>query len=161
MKKNAFLSNCGQYRYILTRVWDSSLGFVRFILLNPSTADHEQDDPTVRRCVNYAKSWGCGGLEILNLFAYRATSPKELKNADRPIGSINDLFLVGDMPGTEYSAAPKYVICGWGTHGRFMDRGSDVMEMLGRVHCLKINGDGTPGHPLYLRADLKPIKYRW
>lgn len=89
MKKSAILSDDRKYRYSLSRVWDESKNKVMFIGLNPSTADETEDDPTIRRCINFAKSWGYVGLEMTNLFAFRATAPKDMKNTKEPIETVN------------------------------------------------------------------------
>ena len=81
MIKSAEISPCGLYRYSLTRKWEAWKGTVNFIMLNPSTADAQEDDPTIRRCIGFAKAWGYGGIVVTNLFAYRATNPKELKKS--------------------------------------------------------------------------------
>lgn len=93
MKKYATLSEDRKYRYTLTRIWDETKPKVMFIGLNPSTADETKDDPTIIRCINFAKSWGYGGLEMTNLFAFRATNPKVMKNEKEPIGKDNDTWL--------------------------------------------------------------------
>ena len=93
MKKGATISECGLYRYSLTRVWDDVLPMCIFVMLNPSTADADIDDPTIRRCINFAKREGCGSLMVVNLFAYRATSPADMKAAVDPIGSGNPTTL--------------------------------------------------------------------
>src|SRR5262245_19133112 len=88
--KEALISPCGLYRYWLTRTWDNSLRRVCWVMLNPSTADAEQDDPTIRRCVGFARSWGAGGIIVVNLFAFRASDPKALLRAADPVGPDND-----------------------------------------------------------------------
>ena len=93
IKKSAILSDCRIYRYSLTRTWDVNKKYVLFIGLNPSTADENYDDPTIRRCVDYAHRWGYGGLVMTNLFAFRATLPIDLKNAKFPIGKENNLWI--------------------------------------------------------------------
>lgn len=93
MDKGAIISGCGKYRYSLWRTWDKKLPKVMFIMLNPSTADAYEDDPTIRRCINFAKSWGYGGIVVGNLFAYRATNPKKLILIDDPSGSANHHYL--------------------------------------------------------------------
>lgn len=93
MKQDAVIDQTGIYRYSLTRCWDQTLGKVTFILLNPSTADAYEDDPTLRRCIDYASSWGYGSLELVNLFAYRTKDPKILSNAKDPIGPDNDDYI--------------------------------------------------------------------
>lgn len=89
MIKSAIISECGKYRYSLSRIWDENKANVLFIMLNPSTADGDVDDPTIRRCIGFAKSWGYGGIYVGNLFAYRATDPKELLKVENPIGFEN------------------------------------------------------------------------
>ena len=76
VERTAFISPCERYRHALGRHWDNDKGFVLFIMLNPSTADAQQDDPTIRRCMDFAKRWGFGGIEACNLFDWRATDPK-------------------------------------------------------------------------------------
>ena len=83
---NAVISECGKYRYSLTRIWDESKPKVMFIMLNSSTANANNDDPTIRRCINFAKAWGFGDLYVCNIFAYRATNPQELLKVDNPFG---------------------------------------------------------------------------
>lgn len=166
-------SPCRQYRYTLWRDWselfcdDAKDGFVQFIGLNPSTADEVQDDPTIRRCIGFAKVWGYGALCMTNLFAFRATDPNVMKASGAPVGewSIpagrrieknNEMII-------KIAKEAAIVVCAWGTHGKFMDRGADVL------HMLKLNGitplhlgltsGGFPKHPLYLKKDLKPIPF--
>lgn len=130
--------------------------FVQFIGLNPSTADETQDDPTVRRCINYAKAWGYGAMCMTNLFAFRATEPAVMKRQDDPIGDDNNQWL------ERVSIFAGLVVAAWGTHGNHMDRGSLVessYSWLGvRLRCLKLTADGHPSHPLYLRGDLLPVE---
>jgi hypothetical protein len=93
MKKDAILSQDRKYRYVLSRIWDESKPMVVIIGLNPSTADEKDDDNTITKCINFAKQWGYGGLYMLNLFAFRATSPSDMFNADSPIGDENDKYI--------------------------------------------------------------------
>lgn len=139
------------HRYLLTRTWDTKLPLLGFCMLNPSTADAFQLDPTVRRCVGYAQDWGYGGLVVTNIFALRSTDPKALYTAEEPIGVDNDYFIqVGyDMC--------DMTIAGWGTHGKLNGRGTEVKEKLGEIKTLKVTKAGFPSHPLYLAKDLKPI----
>lgn len=85
----AGLSPCGLYRFWLTRCWAPAKPCALFIMLNPSTADHEQDDATIRKCIGFARRWGMGSIRVANLFAYRATKPDDLKRADNPIGGLS------------------------------------------------------------------------
>ena len=132
-------------------------GWVNFIGLNPSTADEETDDPTVRRCINFARNWRYGGCVLTNLFAFRATNPKELRTAADPVGPDNNLFL------TTNAERASLVIAAWGVHGRYMQRDARVLRMLSKadvpLHCLGLTKAGHPRHPLYLRAHTKPIPY--
>lgn len=150
MKSDACLSSCRTWRYWLLREWDSSLPQLTVIGLNPSTADETLDDPTIRRCIGYAKAWGLGSLVMLNLFAYRATNPREMKTALDPIGPDNDAFLRMNSDGV--------LLAAWGTHGTFRQRGDEVRRLLSArpLHCLGVTANGQPKHPLYLRADLQP-----
>ena len=154
MRKSAEISACGKYRYHLRREWDLDLPRVAFIMLNPSTADDKKDDPTIRRCIEFAKAWGYGGIDVVNLFAYRATNPKELKKASNPIGPDNDgnLLAVANM-------ADK-VICAWGTNGEMFGRSWRVIEKLRKEGvtplCLDKTKKGHPKHPLYLKGDVTP-----
>jgi hypothetical protein len=147
------------YRYLLTHRWtpptDPAPNAV-FILLNPSTATATTDDPTVRRCVRFARRERCGGLVILNLFAVRATDPRALARHPDPVGAHNDLFL---RLYTSGHTGP--VIAGWGVHGDLGGRAATVTARLraARVElvCLGTTTAGHPRHPLYLRADT-PIR---
>lgn len=131
---------------------DCREGYAMFIGLNPSTADETNDDPTIRRCRGFAKAWGFRQMWMLNLFAFRATSPKDMRNAGDPIGPENDRYL------QEY-AQRGFVVAAWGRTGEFMKRDRQVMELLkGRIH--QIGEAEYPRHPLYLRKDLIPIDVR-
>ena len=151
MEKTAIISECGLYRYELRRVWDDSKPWVLFICLNPSTADHEQEDNTSRVCINYAKRWGYGGLVIANLFAYRSTAPSMLRQVDDPIGKENDAHL------KRLSQEATDTVCAWSDHGGYMDRDLAVLPLLKAPKCLAKLKSGRPGHPLYKPKDLKPI----
>lgn len=145
------------HRYTLWRNWGNLRGnYVQFIGLNPSTADETQDDPTVRRCINYAKSWGYDGMCMTNAFAYRATDPYDMYDFQEPIGERNDEFLRAVSQGT------NLVIACWGVHGSHLGRDRQVIELFKgeqSLHCLGLTKDGCPKHPLYLRKDLKPIPF--
>ena len=157
MKKSAEISACGKYRYHLRREWGTELAVSRvtFIMLNPSTADDKEDDATIRRCVAFAKSWGYGGVDVVNLFAYRATEPRELKRASNPIGPDNDSRIVAT------ALCTNKIVCAWGIHGNLFGRGQRVTEKLlaaGKtLYCLEKTKKGLPKHPLYLKSDLIPV----
>jgi hypothetical protein len=150
----AVLSPDGRYRYFLSRTWDDRRKVVAFIGLNPSTADATNDDPTIRRCIQFAKDWGGGSLWMVNLFAFRATKPSALLHAGDPVGPENELWL-GRVVG-----AAEITVAAWGNHGALAGRAAAVANRFaGKLHALKITGQGMPGHPLYIRADTVPRPY--
>ncbi len=149
-RKDAVISECGQYRYTLLRVWDERLPKVMFIGLNPSVADADRDDFTLKRCVAYARDWGYGGVLIGNLFAYRSTDPKALKHASDPIGSENDIRL------KRLADKAEIVVAVWGNHGTFMHRGDAVRKQIPRLHYLALTQKGEPHHPRGLPGCLGP-----
>jgi len=160
---SAVLSDDRKYRYRLTR----DLGFdgegsCCFIMLNPSTADEEKDDPTIRRCIGYAKTFGFMFLEVVNLFAYRSTSPDVLYGMSRDVavGPDNDRHIA------ETCNASRLIVCAWGNHGLLFNRAGDVLSLIraqqgANPMALKINrASGQPAHPLYLRADAKLLEIK-
>ena len=153
VNKNATFSDCRKYRYGLSRTWNGKKKTILFIGLNPSTANEKIDDPTIRRCINYAQNWGYGSLLMVNLFAYRATMPSELKNVKNPIGNDNDLHII------ELSKKADIAVAAWGNEGTLLNRDKEVKKILPNLMCLKINKSGQPAHPLYQKKDLKLIKY--
>lgn len=150
MKTDAVLSECKTYRYALWRTWDESKPYALFIGLNPSTADETEDDPTIRRCVGFAKAWGFGGLCVVNLFAYRATEPKDMMKAEDPIGPENDRWI------KRLSADAGVIVAAWGNSGSFLGRSWTVTRMIPNLTCLKLNKSGEPVHPLYQPATATP-----
>jgi hypothetical protein len=155
LKTGAEFSPCRTYRYQLSRVWDSSLPRCNFIGLNPSTAGETIDDPTIRRCIGFAKAWGCGALAMTNLFAFRSTDPKGLLGAKDATGPDNDWWL------EETADTSTIVIAAWGVHGVLNERNRRVIELLAdRLECLGRTKDGHPKHPLYLKADSKREPFR-
>jgi hypothetical protein len=151
MKRDAVISKCGKYRYSLVREWDESKGKVLFIMLNPSIADAEVDDPTIKRCISFSKNWGYGGLMVANLFAYITPYPKELFAYKYPEGNNNRKYIEQMMRKCEI------VICAWGKN-----QGSppEYLKKLSDLYYLKLLSDGkTAGHPLYLKKELKPKKF--
>ena len=141
------------HRYALWRTWDETKNIAMFIGLNPSTADEVKNDPTVTRCINYAKQWGYGGMIMSNIFAYRATDPKVMKKAEDPVGPRNDSWLI------KLAEEASLVVAVWGNHAAFMARGKKVMNLFEGIdlHCLAMNKTGHPKHPLYCRSSLKPV----
>lgn len=166
MIKGAVLSDCGRYRYLLERHWDGAGEAVGFLMLNPSTADAFEDDPTIRRCIGFAKSWGYKSLYVANLFAYRATDPSELTalTVETAAGPDRDWFL------QRMGMQCRVVVAGWGASlPKYADRGflvrtcDQTTDSLGapEVHCLGTTRSGQPRHPLYLKGDVLPAPYRW
>jgi hypothetical protein len=154
IEKSADFSPDRIYRYALWRVWAAAKGFPMFIGLNPSTADETQDDPTVRRCIAYAKDWGYSGLCMTNIFAFRATDPKEMLAAKDPVGPDNDQWL------TKLANQAAIKIAAWGTKGSHNKRDKIIRELIPDLNYLKLTKDGSPSHPLYLSKDLVPIPWK-
>jgi hypothetical protein len=156
MERGATLSPCGLYRYRLWRRWGDG-GSVNFVMLNPSTADATEDDPTIRRCVRFAESWGYGALDVTNLFAWRATRPTNLIRAAGPSGPDNDAHIIAA------AREASKVVAAWGVGGSHLGRSASVRKILAgvgvRLHYLKMNGTGEPSHPLYLPASCRPIEW--
>lgn len=149
---SAEISPCGAYRYILTREIDCILRWNRpalFIMLNPSTADATKDDPTIRRCISFAERECCTSLTVVNLFALRATNPKELLNHKDPIGPFNDLRITEQIQRHKMGI----IVAAWGAHPFAKDRAKEVMDRFGPFMCLGTNKDGSPKHPLYVKKD--------
>lgn len=151
MKNTANLSACRTYRYALWRTWDDSIPHVMFVGLNPSTADETTDDPTLIRCMNFAKSWGYGGVCMANLFAFRATEPKDMKATADPIGADNDKWL------KTLARDAGLVVAAWGNDGSYLGRSTHVLQLIPDLHCLKMNKSGEPAHPLYQPAKSQPL----
>ena len=131
VNKNATFSDCRKYRYALSRTWNDKKKTILFIGLNPSTADEKIDDPTIRRCINYAQNWGYGSLLMVNLFAYRATLPTELKNVKNPIGNDNDLHII------ELSKKADLAVAAWGNEGSLLNRDKEVKKNNSDSNVLK------------------------
>lgn len=136
IEKAAVLSDCAKYRYTLTRRWDHSLPAAVFIGLNPSTADADLDDPTIRRCIRFARDWGYGALVMVNLFASRATDPADLPAGEMAIGPENDRLAWHETG--HALATGGIVIAAWGAHARAEERLETVFAMHGppELHAL-------------------------
>ncbi len=151
----ALFSADGRYRYRLWRRWDPSRRVIAFCMLNPSTADAERDDPTIRRCIGFARAWGRGGVEVVNLFALRATDPISLRDSSDPVGSENDRAIAAA------ARRARAVVIAWGMHGMLGARDREVLALLSRrtrLLCLGWTVQGQPRHPLYLRRDVQPMR---
>jgi len=152
------LSDCELYRYHLSRWWGPADQPILWVMLNPSTADERQLDPTVRRCVEYAHSWGFNAVHVCNLFALRASDPKALYASPAPEGPQNDEVLA--RWSRTVTEANGLQIAAWGVHGALRGQGPRVAKLLagyGDLSCLTLTKDHHPGHPLYLRKDLRPF----
>lgn len=160
-ESKASFSEDRRYRFTLYRRWtELGQGPVRhqeilFICLNPSTADEAYNDPTVWRCVNFARDWGYRGVWIGNLFALRATDPSELYEAYEPVGMANDLVL------RQMAQRCSKVVYAWGNHGQLLNRGRQVVDMIGSGWCFGVNKSGEPKHPLYQPRNAKLIHYNF
>lgn len=151
MKTGAELSECRKYRYALWRIWDDTKPHVMIIGLNPSKADETEDDPTIRRCINFAKSWGYGGVCIANLFAFRETKPTNMKASIDPIGAESNVWLI------KLAKEADIVVAAWGNDGSYLKRSDTVKNIISNLHYLKMNKSGEPAHPLYLKKTLTPL----
>jgi hypothetical protein len=123
-------------------------------MLNPSTADATLDDPTIRRCIGFARAGGFGGLQVLNLFAFRATDPTDMKAARDPVGPDNDTHILAAITAAAAASAP--VIAAWGVHGALNGRDDEVrklsLECGVNLMCLGSTKGNHPRHPLYVAA---------
>jgi len=147
---NAIISQCGTYRYVLTRKTNSPLRWVKkclFIMLNPSTADSLQDDPTIRRCIGFAEREGCTDLTVVNLFALRSTKPELLLTHPDPSGPENYGIVINSL---DYH---DVVIAAWGAHKLPDTSLLEVLKKRSGIYCLGKTKDGSPRHPLYLKKD--------
>jgi hypothetical protein len=158
---SATISNCGLFRYTLERRWnwgEPAISEVLWVMLNPSTADAEADDPTITRCIGYSKAWGYSGLMVGNLYAYRATDPTALWDAAENldvIGSENDQHLC------RMAATAGIIVVAWGSHAD-VARAENVARLLAGfspIYCIGKTKHGQPWHPLYKSRDLRPILY--
>lgn len=155
---SAVLSPCRVYRYRLDRVWDEQTPPLVWVMLNPSTADHTEDDATIRRCISFAGRAGHGGLTVVNLFALRSKDPKQLRTHADPIGPYNESALL------DATADAARVVVAWGDVGRAERAQARAVTALltghGRpLECLGLTGKGHPRHPLYVRDETQLTPY--
>jgi len=160
----AIISNCGVYRYLLTREFGPSPKIATFIMLNPSTADANVDDHTIRKCIGFAKKWGCGGLRVVNLFAVRARDPKEMKKHPSPQGPDNKKHFDKAIRVAKANHQQGPIVCAWGNHGLHLGQDKVVLDWLKShqvaLKALKITSQGQPGHPLTLSYKLPLLPFR-
>jgi hypothetical protein len=154
LSRAAHISECGRYRYMLERAWGSGTTRLLIVGLNPSTADALVDDPTIRRCVGFAKGLGYDGLLMGNLFAARSTSPAALGDFADPVGPENDAWL------RKLQKRAHNVVAAWGNGGRLYGRSDQVLKKLRSLSCFGVTSLGEPRHPLYLAANtpLQPFQ---
>lgn len=148
IQRSAEFDETGRYRYWLKREWDAERAAIALIMLNPSRADHCQDDPTLRRCLALAQQWQYGRLTVVNLFAYCTASPKILRGAHHPIGDRNDEHIL------QACESADGILLAWGNWGSLHQRDRAVLTLLtpyrDRLYCLGLNRTGQPRHPLYV-----------
>ena len=148
---------CGNYRYLLRRVWDHDRPRALFVMLNPSTADAQIDDATIRSCCRLCVDWSYGSFEVVNLFGWRATDPAELASVADPIGPDNDLIVVMAIHRCHT------VICAWGANPFAVGRDHEMAALIKRhrpeTYCLGMTQVGAPKHPLYIKTGTKLLAY--
>lgn len=155
---SATISECGRYRYDLTRDTGEGAGSVLWVMLNPSTANATEDDPTIRKCIGFTQRWGFRHLKVINLFAYRATDPTKLTAPDIiDSGNIQAIF-------SEVGAHDR-VVFAWGGGLKYAHGNKWVAEFIARTffdaQCFGLNRDGTPKHPLYLSYETELVPYTY
>ena len=150
--KGAEFSACRKYRYVLWRIWHADLPKILFIGLNPSTADEDQNDPTIRRVISFAQNWGYGGIYMMNLFAYISSKPEVLKTCFDPLKD-NDKFL------EKYFKQSGDVLFAWGAFKEARQRAVLISTKFPKALCFYKNKDGSPVHPLFVAGKTIPIIY--
>ena len=155
-QRSANFSRCGQYRYQLRRRWLDGHGCCVFIGLNPSIADAQADDPTIRRCMGYARDWGYQELVVINLFAYRTPHPTELKRSSDPVGPGNRRHIRAACKSADL------IVAAWGTNGVFRNQAQKMSRLWdgSDVFCFSLTKNRQPAHPLYQRRDAKLLRFR-
>lgn len=150
MEREAVISDCGKYRYLLRRAWDHGKPRVLFVMLNPSTADATVDDATIRSCIRLARSWGYGSFEVVNLFGFRSTDPEGMGEAEDPIGPENDHIARAAVGRCDMA------ICAWGAHWMAKTRTGAMVSLITSqrpvAYCVGRTKSGAPKHPLYIKS---------
>lgn len=158
MDRDAVMGENGKYRYLLRRAWDPKRPRALLVMLNPSTADAEIDDPTIRSCIRLCRSWGHGSFEVVNVYAFRATDPKALRDADDPVGPQNDDVIAAAINRCDV------VICAWGAHTISQSRRNDILSAVRQrrpvAYCMGKTKAGHPKHPLYIKSGTPLEVYR-
>lgn len=162
--RQADVSPCGRYRYSLSRTWGHAPP-VLFVMLNPSTADADKDDPTIRRCMGFAKRWGYGGITVCNLYPWRATKPADLPNGVAAFGALPEGHEHNARAIREALVDAGRVVAAWGrSPGPWKHQPTIIMDLLvgvanREVVALKLNADGSPAHPVRLPYMLEPVPF--
>lgn len=146
----ADFSDCERYRFHLERRWSRDGPLAVFVMLNPSTADAFKLDPTVRKCIRFARFWKMSGVHVVNIFAWRSTDPSVLPDIDEPTGGeANDVAILRACTDN-----PQRIVLGWGIWGELSSRGRQVQNLLDRhvTHAFGFTKNNQPKHPLYLRG---------
>jgi hypothetical protein len=160
LERDAVISECGMYRYQLSRRWADG-PVATFIMLNPSTADALVDDATIRKCMGFARKWGMGGIMVGNLFAFRATKPADMRKALDPVGPENETHLERICHEAGASGNGGIVICAWGANGSFIGQDQTFLgwceRWLIKPKALRLTSKGMPEHPLYVPYDVNPV----
>lgn len=158
LTKSAEFSVCGTYRYQLGRLWGAGRSPLGWIMLNPSTADADLDDPTIRRCMGFARVWGYDGILVGNLYALRSTDPSVLATHSDPSGPENHRW-IGHIARTCHD-----VVCAWGAHRMATTRALSMVELVqangAQAWCLGTTKGGHPRHPLYVKGDARAERYQ-
>jgi hypothetical protein len=160
-QSEAHFSDCEKYRYWLRRDWDLSLEAISFLMLNPSTADEIDNDPTIERCQRRAIAMGYGSMIIVNLFPFRMTDSTQLNTVYDLLGDTKE----SDESILRAAQASALIVCGWGKHPLAAPRGQAVLTMLkksnlqDKVRCLQLNADNSPQHPLYIAYAKQPVPF--
>lgn len=157
---NAIMSADGRFRYYLVRRWKTLGPNICFIMLNPSSANQQDNDPTINRCMDFSRRWGYSGLVVVNAFAFRSTNPARLKNEILYVGAMNDYFISDTIRSSDKT------VCAWGTHEIVEKRAKKIGDLLDReglsdkLYCLGLTSNGSPRHPLYVPkfTELKPFR---
>lgn len=150
---DAVFSDCSRYRWLLMRRWNEGSKICMFIGLNPSTADYSNDDPTVSRCVGFARKWGCSAMYMMNAYAFRATDPKVMKRQSDPVGQQCDEHLKA------ISASCSIKVACWGAHIETY-RQTELKRMIPGLKCFGLTAKGYPKHPLYLSKDSQLMDFK-
>lgn len=155
MKMDAVLDSTQKYRYLLSREWDDSLPRVLYVMLNPSTANHEEEDQTSKQCLYFAKKFGFGSLEVVNLYALISTNPDKLKYEFDPTGKGNDKYIL------EAASRAKTIVVAWGEKHFINHRHNKVARLLTsngyQLHCLGLAKSGHPRHPSRMRHSIESL----